>query len=75
MILIKLEKKMDIIVTKDKEHNKRIKDIISKDIICPECKENTLMNMDSFKCNFHGCKNNHNNDIALNEFSKLKKLI
>ena len=36
----KIRKKMNIIAIKDKEYKNKIKDIISKDIICPVCKEN-----------------------------------
>ena len=60
-ILVEEYKKEDI-----NEKNK----IISKDIICPECKENILIIMnDNYKINLNGCKNGHNfNNILLNEF-------
>ena len=60
-ILVEEYKKEDI-----NEENK----IISKDIICPECKENILITMnDDYKINLNGCKNGHNfNNILLNEF-------
>ena len=33
--------------------------IISNDFICPECKENILINIKDFKIDLYGCKNNH----------------
>ena len=35
---------MNIIVKSNNENNKEIKEVISKDIICPECGENILLN-------------------------------
>ena len=40
--LDKNRKKMNIIVTQSDEDKKEIKKVVSKDIICPECKENIL---------------------------------
>ena len=69
-------RKMNIIVVKKEEVIDIIKEIISKDIICPECKENALMNLDNFRLNFHDCKNNHNiNKISFNEFEQTQKMI
>ena len=45
--------------------------IKSKQIICPECKENCLMKIINYKIILKGCKNNHQiNDISLKEFEK-----
>ena len=63
----KERKKMNIIVTKKVEDINKINEIISKDVICPECKENILINYDNFHINFHDCKNNHNINKTLNE--------
>ena len=49
--------------------NSQIKEIVSKDIICPECKENVLIDINSFHINFHDCTNNLNiNNMSLNEY-------
>ena len=70
----KNRKKMNIIVTENEKDNNKIKEIISKNIICPECKENTLTNFDNFKINFHDCKNNHNITKTINEFEDSQKI-
>ena len=56
----KNRKKMIIKVTKNIEVENIIKEKFTKDIICPECKENTLIDFNNFQINFHDCKNNHN---------------
>ena len=62
---------MNIIVNKSEDDDSQIKEIVSKDIICPEYKENVLIDINSFHINFHDCKNNHNiNNISLNEYEK-----
>ena len=71
--LDKNRKQMNILVTKNEEINNKIYEIISKDIICPECKENILIDFINFKINFHDCKNNHNINKTLNEFENTKK--
>ena len=66
---------MNIIVNKNEEDGNIIKEIISKDIICPECKENILIDINNFHINFHDCKNNHNiNNISLNEYESTQKI-
>jgi len=70
----KNRKKMNIIVTKSEDAQNIKKEIISKDIICPECKENVLINYDNFKISFHDCKNNHNINKTLNEFEDSQKI-
>ena len=67
-------KKINIIVNKIEENKNIIKEIISKDIICPECKENVLIDFDNFHINFHDCKNNHNIIKTLNEFKETQKI-
>ena len=48
---------------------------MSSDIICPNCKENVLMNINNFKINLFGCKNNHKySNIILNEFQESQKI-
>ena len=70
----KNRKQMNILVTKNEEDKNIIKEIVSKDIICPECKENILIDIDNFKINFHDCKNNHNINKTLNEFENTQKI-
>ena len=73
----KKRNKMNILVTKKEEDNneiKEIKEMKSKDIICPECKENTLIDIDNFKIHFHDCKNNHNINKTLYEFENSQKI-
>ena len=73
--LDKNRKKMNIIVTKINEDLKETNEIISKNIICPECKENSLIDIDNFKIDLSGCKNNHHiNNIFLNEFNKTQTI-
>ena len=74
--LDKTRKKMNILVTKnDIDKQEDIKEIISKDIICPECYENILINIKEFKINLYGCKNEHiQENILLNIFEELNKI-
>jgi len=67
--------KMNIIVNKKNDNNNEIKEIISKDIICPECGENIFINIQDFKINLYGCKNNHIiNNILINKYENIQKL-
>ena len=68
----KNNKRMNVIVYKiDEDKN----EIISKDIICPTCKENILLKIQNFKINLNGCKNNHNTDnIFLNKYEETQKI-
>ena len=67
--LDKERKKMNLLVNKIYESLNRINEIISKYIICPECKENIFIEFDQYKINIHGCKNNHRkNNISLAEY-------
>ena len=73
--LDKNRKKMNIIVNKNDENINEIKQVISKDIICPICKENIILDIKSYKVNLYGCKNNHKiNNILLNEFKESQKI-
>ena len=50
-------------------------EILSKDIICPDCKENILIDFKNFKINLHDCNNKHNiNNILLNSFEEKQKI-
>jgi len=47
----------------------------SKEIICPECYENILIEIDEYKMNFYNCKNNHKIDnLFLNEYENIEKI-
>ena len=73
--LDKNRKKMNVLVKKVEVNNNTPKEIISKDIICPKCKKNILLDFDNFKINFHECKKNHNiNNISLTEFEETQKI-
>ena len=68
---------MDIIVTKNDPGagaNQK-NEVISKDIICPECKGNIILNMTSNKIFFYGCKNRHNiTNISFDDFEESQKI-
>ena len=79
----KKEKKVNIIVSKNKEDKNKTKEkiskevipkeIMSKEIICPEpdCKEPALIDINSFRINFKECKNKHQiNNIPLKDYEK-----
>ena len=54
----------DINSNLDRENKKN-----SKEIICPECKENIRININNYKIKLFNCKNGHNiNNILLSEF-------
>ena len=73
--LDKNRNKMNIIVTDTDEDPNKKREIISKDIICPECKENIIINFNNYKINLNGCKNNHNiYNILLNKFEDTQKI-
>ena len=67
---------LHILVYDHESNNTYVNDIIkSKEIICPNCKENTLIDINNFRINFHDCKNNHIiNDILLNEYENSQKI-
>ena len=47
----------------------------SKEIICPTCKENCLINIDNYKIKLYNCKNNHLIDnILLKDFNDLQTI-
>ena len=60
---------MNILIFELNSDKKREKKIKSKEIICPECKENIKINIQDYKINLFECKNGHNiNNILLDEF-------
>ena len=71
----KKRKKMNILVVKFIDNQNDIKQKISKDIICPECKENILIDIKDFKINLHGCKHKHEqNNIFLYCYEETQKI-
>ena len=71
----KNRKKMNVIVYNNLEETNKKKEIISKEIICFDCKENCLIDIKNFKINFSECKNNHKyNDILLNNYELTQKI-
>ena len=73
--LDKERNKMNIIVNRIDEPLNKKNEKLSKDIICPECKENILLDFNKFKINLHDCKNKHNlNDVLINLFEKTQKI-
>ena len=65
---------MNITVNK-KDDNKEINKLLSKEIICPECKENSFLNIKDFNINLFGCKKNHKiNNLSLYKFEDSQKL-
>ena len=51
--------KIKILVELINDNKKRKNIIKSKNIICPECKENIRIKIEDYKINLFGCKNNH----------------
>ena len=67
-------KKINIFVYNNKNKDNK-KEIISSEIICPECKENILININNYKINLYECKNGHKKEnILLNEFENIQKI-
>ena len=47
----------------------------SKEIICPECKQNCLFKFDGVNTiNLYGCKNNHEKEILIEEFENTQNI-
>jgi len=78
--------KLEEIINKDNQVNILIYDINnnkerkinneSKDIICPECGENCLIEVKDFKINLNKCDNKHNiNNILLNEYNNTQIIL
>ena len=71
----KREKRMNIVVYDEMKTiiNDNIKE--TKEIICPQCKENILIKIDEYRISMYNCKNNHNiENKSIKEFDKLLKL-
>ena len=73
--LDKNRNKINIKIKKFGEDTNKINQIISKEIVCPNCKENIFMEIKRFRINFYGCRNNHNFDnIPLSKYEKTQKI-
>jgi hypothetical protein len=49
--------------------------VVSREIICPICKENCLIEINDFKITFHKCKNDHiSKDIYLHKFEETQTI-
>ena len=75
--LDKQRKKMIILVNKINEINQKNNESIikSKEIICPECRENTKINIKNYKISLYDCKNGHQIDnLSLDEFEESQKI-
>ena len=69
------EKNLNLISNEENNDLNNLNNIVSNDIICPECKENILIDISDFKIKLYECKNNHIfNNILINKYMKLKKL-
>ena len=61
---------MDTIPEKEKDFF-----LNSKQIICPECKENIRISIDDFKIRLYDCINSHNiNNISIDEYEETQKI-
>ena len=71
----KNEKKINILVYKNDEYKENEKEILLNGIICPECKENILINIKDYKIHLYECKNGHKKEnILLNEYENTQKI-
>ena len=71
----KREKRMNILVYDEMKRiiNDNIKE--SKEVICPECKENILIKIEDYRISLYNCKNNHKiENISIKEFDNLQKI-
>ena len=67
----KIRRKMSILVNDIYNSDENKSKLKSKNIICPECNEDILINIKDYKINLSGCKNKHKiNNILFNEFEK-----
>ena len=48
--------------------------IKSKDIICPDCKENIKLKFDEYNIVLSGCRNKHNRDLFIDEFNETQNI-
>jgi len=71
----KRRKKMNVIVIESEILVPKEDIIKSKNIICPECKENINMDIKDYKINLYDCKNGHKiENILLNEYEETQNI-
>ena len=67
----KKRKNMNILVYETNIKNEKSNMAKMNEIICPECKENILININEYKINLYNCKNKHKyNNILLSEYDQ-----
>ena len=65
---------MNVLVYQDEDNNNK-NIIISKDIICPKCREICLLKIKNYKISFYNCKKNDKlNNILLDEYEYMQKI-
>ena len=69
------DEKLSILVADiDNKDEPKQSEVISNYLICPECYENIILNINDYKVNYK-CKNNHTgNQMSFNEYEKLQKI-
>ena len=71
----KRRNKMNVIVFENEFEVQKEEKIKSKNIICPECKENIKIDIKDYKINLYDCKNGHRKEnILLNEFEETQNI-
>ena len=73
--LDKQRKKMNILVFSIDNNDEEKKLIRAKNIICPDCGEDIKIEIENYKINLFGCKNNHEKDsIPFKDFEKTQMI-
>ena len=70
----KKDSMINILVESPENLDKKIIQKYSDDIICPQCGEICFININDYKINLNKCKNNHYDDLLLNEFKEKQKI-
>ena len=70
----KKDSMINILVESPENIDKKIIQKYSNDIICPQCGEICFININDYKINLNKCKNNHYDDLLLNEFKEKQKI-
>ena len=70
----KIRKQMNVLVFSN-ENNKGLDKVISKEIICPKCRETSKFKLNDYKVCLYDCKHKHKtNNISLEEFENTQDL-
>ena len=74
MIILKIEKKLKIklIIQVFRKTKKKYNNDELENIICPECKDLTFININGDNININGCINKHKKAYTINEFMKMQ---